>query len=527
MRRQLDLWLPLVCALVVLLCCGRAAVVDEEIYLFLARQLRQDPLHPYEFWRAMQPWHQAAPWFEFAHPPLHWTWLAAWMSLLGERSLPLLRVCAALPPALLLGWAAGRLVRRCCPRPGLVAAAWLASPVTLLALSAGLMIDLSATALATAGVAAWRETLHHGGERQRAWLLAAGALLGLGVATKYPMLVLALAVGLHALRLGRLRSSLPLWLAFFGCWGAVELWIGLAHGGFHPLTVLAHAGEIGRGPMSGRFLGVLVRLGLAMAPLLLLLHRQRALLTGAMFLGSAAVVWALPPELSEAQTGWLAFLALLGAIWLINVCRALLPRRKDRHQDDWLLGCWVLGVLLAVVLGHNFASGRYLLPAMLPLACLVGRRLEGHGLARAVAPVLLGVWAVISVAMLIADARYVRAVDDLARVVIRDHEPGWFTGEWAFRYRLERAGWQAVVPPEHGGELPPGAVVVTPTHAGAGPLPLERLELLDTLDSDDSFPLRTNDVTARVGYYGETLGALPLGWRRAPLEQVQIYRVAR
>ncbi len=526
-RPRLELLLAAAAGVVVLLCAGRAPVVDEEVYLFLAARLAEDPLHPYAFSRAMQPWGGGAETFLFAHPPLHWAWIAGWRAIAGDAWVPLLRVLTALPPALLLGWATARLARRTARHPGLAALAWLASPVTLLALAAGLMNDLGATALATAGVVAWREAFEGDDSRTRLhWLVGAGVLLGLAAATKYPMLVLAFVVFLHAIRTKRLPWSWPLWAAMLATWGAVELWIGVAHGGFHLGAVLLHASEIARGPLSGRILGVLVRAGLALAPLLVL-QSARPALTGACVMAAVALTWALPPELSTLQTTVLATMALFGALWFMHGLAALRPRGKDKRHDDFLLGLWVVAVLLAVALGHNFASGRYLLPAMAPLACLAARRLASMRLCLHVAPALIGAWGVLSVAMVVADARYANALEDLAVQVTERHEPGWFTGEWAFRHTLERAGWRYAKPAERGGDLPAGAIVVTPTHAGAGPLPWGRLEEIEVLPSDDHFPLRITDVTGRVGWYGETLGALPVGWRSAPLEEVTAYRVLR
>ncbi len=518
-------WLLMAAAgLIVVLTSAHAPVVDEEVYLWLAGAFADDPLHPYAFHRAMQPWLEGDSTFAFAHPPLHWAWIAGWHALVGDERLWLLRSCVALPPALLLAWAVGLLARRTTRHPGLAAAAWLASPVTALAIASGLMIDLSAAALATAGLAAWREALAAKASPARLrWLLAAGLLLGLGVATKYPMLMLVLVVLLHAARLRRLPWSWPLWVALLGAWGAVELWIGLAHGGFHLGVVLLHAGEIARGPLSGRILGLLTRTGLAMAPLVLI-SSGRKLLTFASVLGAAALAWALPPELSTLQIAALALLALLGAHHLGLAGAALRSAGKDQHHDGFLLGVWVLAVLLGVAAGHNFASGRYLLPAMAPLACLLARGLK-RGLAQRLAPVLLGGWAVLTIAMLVADHRYALFLDVLARRVASTHEPAWFTGEWAFRWRLEREGWRYAVPPQHGGELPAGAIVVGPSHAAPGALPWERLEELEVIPAPSDLPLRINDSFGRVGWYGETLGALPVGWRRAPLDEVTIYRV--
>lgn len=524
-RPSLQLLLPLAAGLIVLLTCAHAPVVDEEVYLWLARSFAEDPLHPYAFHRAMQPWSLGSETFAFAHPPLHWTWIAGWSGLVGEERLWLLRACVALPPALLLGWAVARLARRTTSNPKLVAVVWLASPVTALAIASGLMIDLGATALATAGVAAWRESLAASSSSHRLrWMLGAGLLLGMAAATKYPMLVVAFAVLLHALRLRRLPWSWPLWAVMLGVWGAVELWIGIAHGGFHLGTVLLHAGDIARGPSTGRCLGVLTRTGLAMAPLLLI-GSGRKILTVASILGAVALGLALPPELSTLQLAVLALLALLGAHWLGLAGAAMFPSAQDEHHDGFLLGAWALAALLAVAVGHNFASGRYLLPAMAPLACLVARGVQVRPLAQRLAPALLGAWAVLTVAMLVADHSYARSLDLLAQEITATREPAWFTGEWAFRWRMERAGWRYAVPPEHGGELPSGAVVVGPSHAAPGALPWERLEELETIPASSNLPLRINDSVGQVGWYGETLGALPMGWRRAPLDEVTVYQV--
>ncbi|MFH1467600.1 MAG: hypothetical protein ABIO70_24655 [Pseudomonadota bacterium] len=527
---SLEITLALLAGLTVLLTAGHPPEVDEEVYLDLARQILAHPALPYAWERAMQPWEGGS--FLFAHPPLHWSWVAACMSVFGDSSPVILRLVAGLPPALLLGWSAGRLARRTVPEPGLAAAAWLLSPVTLLALAAGLMVDLTAVALASAGVAAWREALEPHGRRLQ--LVLAGLLLGLALGTKYPMVVAALAVALHAWRLGLMRAAWPLWLALGLTWGGVELWIGLGEGAFHPWVVLAHAGDIARGPLLGRLLGTLARAGLALAPLLWLGKRR---LLGAAILAAFFLAIALPPELSPGQLAFLGGCTFLGSLWAVQAGAALVAAwrlpdlgteqgpvaRVDaadslRRHDDLLLGAWALGTLLAVGFGHNYAAGRYLLPAILPLACLVGR----HARPRALAGPLLGVWAVLAVVMVVAAARYAWALQGLAEQVNRQGK-GFFTGEWAFRATLDRAGWEPVVP---GQEWAAGALVATPTSAGVGPLPWERLTPVDHLEATDRFPLRLADQAAAAGWYGETLGPLPLGWSFGPLERVELYRVS-
>ncbi len=520
-RSRFELLLALAAGLVVLLTCAHALVVDEEIYLWLAARFTEDPLHPYAWTRSMQPWGAGSETFLFAHPPLHWAWVALWRSLVGVERLWLLRACVALPPALLLGWATARLARRTTRKPGWAAAAWLASPITVWAVASGVLIDLPGGALATAGLALWREAIAAtSSSRRLRWLLLAGLLLGLGVATKYPMLLLALAVALHAVRLRRLPWSWPVWAAMLGAWGLVELWIGLAHGGFHLAEVLLQAGSIDRGPLAGRALGVLTRGGLAMAPLLLL-HSGRLRLTAAATAAAAVVAWVLPPELSASALTLLATTGLLGAS-LLSV--SLPSPREGDPQDGWLLGGAVLLVFAGVTLGHNYAAPRYLLPAMAPLACLLARGLERDRIAQRLAPAWLGIWAVLALAMLTAEHRYARALDTLAERVIEGYDADRFTGEWALRYRLEEAGWRHASPAELDARLPLHSFLVAPEHAGRGDLNRPELEPIGSIPSPDRFPLRLNDSEAQVGWYAETMGVLPIGWRRAPLEEITVYR---
>lgn len=491
---MLRVVLPLVCALVVLVALGRPPVLDEEGYLDIGAQIAAHPLRPYDWFRPWQPWGASRPEdaYLYAHPPLHLLWVSLWQAVWGWG--PALRASAALPLAGVLGLAVADLALGWCRRPALAAALWVASPVVVLALQAGLMPDLGVVAWATASVAAHRR----GQEGGRGWSAAAGALLGLACGWKYPAGVL----------LPLLWATSPhrwtLLAAFAAVWGGLEAALWAQYGRPHLLVVLAQAPRIDHGPLEGRLWGSLARLGLALSPLALLARPRWGL-------GLAVgVAWfALPQMLGEGLEfdglhrglGWALLAAGLGLVGTLLV--------RGRSPGDGVLRAWALLALGVVVLGHNYAAARYLLPAVTPLALLVADAARWPRVAWA--GVVL--WAALAGRMSVAVQAQAEAAVAVADALVEGLPPGRFSGEWTFRWRMQAHGWRFFSPEER---LAPGERLAVPTVSSpaerpAGLLPLRRAEAGEGA-------LRLNDPRLGVGYDAETLGPLPLGWGQGPLE---------
>ncbi len=566
--RLLDspgLWLVPVVLVVVLGFSGKLPVVDEESYLFMARETLADPMRPYDWWRVWQPWAPAGSSFFFAHPPLQWLWVGLCCRVLGScgavDGLVVLRLAVSLPPAMLLGWSVASLARSSSSRPGLASLLWIGSPITVLGLSSGFMVDLPATAMGTAALALWasrKPSMSDGATAGSAaspggtslGLVVVGLLLGLAVSTKYPMLVLAPVLLVDAARRSLLRTSWPLWLTFVITWGGLESWLWYEYDQPHLLAVLLSASQVERGAVSGRAAGSLARLGLALAPLLFVggwgvlktrrknsadppgppgslkeppLFNRSVWFVPMLVLG--ALLWAAPQELGPFQWGVLLVFVSMGSSWVVLALSAALSRRSPGTA---FLGLWVLMVLAGVLVGHNFASGRYLLPLMAPLACLVADLVPVCPALRWVRGVLVLAWGLLAISMGLADMRLAAAASHLAEQVASRYPPGFFVGEWTFRWRMEQEGWSPVEYGRNGAEgLRAGDLVVTPRNSVAAPLPWERLRLVEVLESSDRSPLRLVDVPGNIGYYAETLGPLPVGLGREPLEVVRVYRVVK
>lgn len=512
-------WLVAAAILVVLPALGKPPAIDEEGYLWIARNL--DPLRPYD-WKRIWPPYEDADAYAWAHPPLHLWWLAGWTALTDTGWL--LRALAGLPWVALFAASVAMLAARTCQHPGLAAALWLASPTVVLGLQDTWMIDLPAVALATAAMAAYREGLV---EEDGRWFVASGVLLGLAIETKYSMAVLVPVLAVHMLRLG---PRPWLWVAAGAVVVAIEGPLWMTYGRPHPWEVFARREEIAAGELGGRVLGTLVRAALLAVPLVLI-RANPALIGVGGVLGIVTVLAARPPQMPVATSTLLVVLAGLGGALLaravVAVAASPVRRRKGDRGDPLLLGGWVVAVLVGVVAIHNYASARYLLPAAAPIALLLARSGEevswGKGLVRLSAAAA----GIVAAGLSLADFRFVAAGEEVARLALAEaaregSAPGRFAGEWSFRGAMEAAGWVRYRPEE---PLDPGAWVVVADNASAGTVATEVLEPVGRVESADHFPLRVVDLDGDVGLYAETLGTLPFGVRRGPIEAATLYRV--
>ena len=506
-------WLVAAAVLVTLPFLGKAPVIDEEGYLWIAAHL--DPLRPYDWVRTWPPYAGDA--YAWAHPPLHIYWLKLCQAVASGWAL---RAVAGLPWIALLAYSVVRLTTRACHHPGIAAAIWLASPIVVLGLHDTWMIDLPAVALATFAVAAYREGLVDEDER---WFVASGLTLGLAIETKYAMAALVPVFAVHMLRLG---PRPRLWLALAAVVFAVEAPLWAVYGRPHPWEVWVHRGEIASGDLAGRVLGTVARCSLLALPLVLFRARP-ALLAAGLALALLAVVGARPDEMPVATSVSLVLLAGLGGGVLARAGEAVLKsptkRRKGDRGDPLLFGAWLLATVLGVVLFHNYASARYLLPAAAPAAILLTRSGEEVPWGKALLRVSAGVTAVVALTLAVADFRYAAATVEVAKAALaRAPEVGVFAGEWGFRGAMEAAGWaryRADVPP------PPGTWVVVAKNASPGAVDLAALEPYDHVASADTFAVRVVDLAVGIGLYAETLGPLPFGLGRGPLESATLYRV--
>jgi hypothetical protein len=497
-------------------------VVDEESYLFIGGAIGDHLGAPYDWWRAWQPLGDtpAEETFVYAHPPLHLWWSAICQNLTG--SLASLRIAVALPWLALLAGAVAYLTHELSRRSGWALALWLSSPVVLLGCQASLMIDLPFVALSSVAVALWVKSIRLEGPATLSFLVT-GAVLGLACITKYPALVLLPVFVIHAIKSGNLGGFARVLAAFLFVFGGVQVWLLMQYGEFHLWAAVNSVGVIDRGPIFGRGFGLLVRLGVMFTPVLLFMNRGlRAPFFGAI----AGVVGLAFVGLGDfglfGITAILALCAVSGL--LISTLISGVSQAKTQGDDDLLLACWAAAVLLSVIFGHNYAGGRYLLPAALPLAILLSNTGLFSGVSLMWKRLAVGGWGVVGLLLAVGVDREARAIVSLADMTSEHGASGdlLFSGEWTFRHAMVENGWTWLGP---NGQLQVGDLVALPSNAGAGLVPAAELVLVERLVSPEMFPFRLIDYRSDLGYHSELLGRLPFGFSTGEWHVVELYRV--
>jgi hypothetical protein len=325
------------------------------------------------------------------------------------------------------------------------------------------------------------------------------------------------ALLIHAKYTGQLKASMPFWISFSIVWIGAEIWLWSLYGRPHLWEVVTRAHEIPRGPGGGRALGTATRLALGLSALFLLPHATRKGLAVLGLLTVALTAWGMDSTIPIHWVLPLAAMAGLGVVMLAMLAMEAISGNGDDDRIDLLLGSWGLLVALGVFLGHNFSAPRYLLPLMIPLA-IVGtrvaervietRRLWWFGVA------LQGALALFVTR---GEHAFAEVSDAAARQAIEAHpEGGVFTGEWTFRWRMEKEGWTFYTGQED------TQWVAVPVHSSPAELPSD-WKVLDRIRPDGESGARVVCAPAGIGLYGETIGPLPVGWAPGVLEEVEIW----
>ncbi len=553
-------WIVLTALLMTVPFLGKASTLDEETHRFIARFLMTDPLHPFHWVRALQPFHQPAPgdYFLHPHPPLWHYGMGVWGRLVGEVLSPLSR----LPGPLLyigVGMSVWGMARRMEIHPRAAALLLLTAPVAVLAAHNTFMLELPL--LAATAMAAW-VSVEAGARRSFRLAALAGILAAAAALVKYPGLLawpgfLALVwagwkgadeepsgeeggPSLGGLLGTAMGVALFLFLAFEAATGAV-------YGRVHVFYVFTHAQEIAASPREIRVASALSALGgVALAPgcmALLALWKPGRGRGVAAWLG--AILGMTVVMLSGATTGTggageryspLTLLALMllvtsGTVGLLGAMREATTGNRYRFS----LVILAFGIVLPQVLGLTFASARYLAPALPALVLLLVDGLPRGS--RVWIPVSMGGGA-LALVLGGVDSSYSRSHQQAAEAVDRAFPPSpdqgrWICAEWGLREALEERGFTMVPPRAQPGsgtrpvvDPKPGDLLIKARVSPPEPA-CDRfsLEEVDRMKFQLSLPLRLMDRESRAGYYGDYWGLLPWGLSLSPLEEVIVYRV--
>ncbi|MEZ4336221.1 MAG: glycosyltransferase family 39 protein [Sandaracinaceae bacterium] len=525
-------------------CCalelGKAVHVDDTAHLVIAEHIVRDPLHPM---RAEVFWGVApAPAHELNQPHLFFYLLAGLMAL-GAGPLGLqLAMCALTGLALVATY---RLVRRAAGDETLAlfaAAALGLGPA--LAPSQNLMTDVPLLALFTVALASF---VGPGTDRRSVLRLALGAAaVGLACLVKYTGLVLLPVLAWWLWR-HRRRSLwvLAIPIAFLAAWSAFNVW---DYGGVHlfgrRISVAEDAPGLpamigltaGRGALWVLTLGAMSPFTLAWAPRAAARFGGRRILVGSavalplLTLGGQLLA-AHGPDVLRGETVIHSFLR--GLFFANGVLVLALSfgaaRRAWASPIAQLLGWWILGITLFIVVLSPFVAVRHVLLVLPPTLALLALDPE-HPTTSGTRTAALALSLVIGLGVGVADWRTAdayRALPARLEASLAGAPRVLFLGHWGFQRYATAAGWTPYVPGQT--ELRPGDVLVRPAnvdHPAVVPEDEPRLRLRRTviLEAGPLDLFRT--VTSRLGYYSVWHG-LPWTLTLEPIDRVDLLEVAQ
>ena len=459
-------------------------VLDEESYWKIAAEMSWS--RPYDWKMPWSPFEEQG--FVYAHPPLFLYWVKLVQSFAG---LSLAQWILGIPFQALFLFSVHQLYQKFLKPQNY----WYA--MVLLFLSAGvylpmtrsLMPDLMVLSIGTFALWKWFSA-----EKSTQYLFS-GLLLGTAAWVKYPALILFL-LPLFSRKKGDFGWFL---LGGAGIFCLGESWLWSMYGEVHFLEVLRRAPEIPRSSFGARGIGMVNRLGISLFPLSLLLliqMKKNAWIIGGIG-GLCSLLYAYHLGIEHR---FLAFpFGFLGGVLLSSF----------RFNSIWSF--WAMLVLLAVLIGHNYASPRYWVLIAFPLLLQEVKDIQlerRHWLITFPA-------AMVSFFLARTEFLQARAAAQLAEEIQHMTSAGAFTGEWTFRWKMEQLGYSFMA------DQQPKMVIWARNSAGG----VDALEytLFERKEGAEGLFSLVN-FEHSVGYYAETLGYFPFWIGTEPLEVVEIWK---
>ena len=504
---------------------NKAFHIDDTLFLAVARQIRAEPLFPYDFpysWEYDANRHEMPMWEINQNPPLNSYFLAAITLVAGLSEIA--HHAAYLVFSVGCALFMYRLATHFCGSPILATLAAVLSPAFLVS-ACSVMCDVPQLFFWLWAIDATVRAADRDSPR-RLWIV--GVAASLAAMTKYFGIALMPLLAVYWVARQRRLSWPMLWLALpivpLTVWGMM----GVEQAGiFHPLRAASFAAQVKK-PLHDvisilPFLG-----GTAVWPLLLIpagkwLPRWARLLFLTLFVGMFAFVWI---EFTEYQRDIYVYSAMtLGGAFMIALAAASWRARPD--ADTLLLALWLFGTIVFSAFVNWTVNTRVVLPAIFPAAVLTVRWIESlpnPRIPRDLFRLALAPTAIVALVVAKADYDFANAPRTFVREQVaplaRPGAPLLFVGHWGLQHYLERLGAQYY---DYVGNPPPvGTLLVHPVEETN---PYGTVELIRSLLplTPISFGLYDNNVgihtmqnTAHAGFYASVFGPLPYNLSRDP-----------
>lgn len=522
---------------------NQAIHIDDVHFIYTAKQIIKDPLHPYSFmlnWRGVNEHVFSV----VTNPPLITYYLALIISLFGSAEVVL--HAFFIPFSLLAAFSMYFLAKRFTKNPVFCAILLLASPAFMV-MSHTLMLDVPSVALY---LAAFSFFIYGYDKRDNILLILSGFLASLACLSKYscltiiPLLVLYVIFKTRKLDRRMLVLILPILVVFL--WG-VYYYIVYKQGIFSmPISLRAGSGDI-FAILYKFFILCSYAGGAAIFPLVTMYtfsygNRKIWLL---IFLCASLIGFfvMLVYEYNFWQSLMLILFIYAGLITIWDIFKRLKQAftvnfsNQEILDDVFLITCFALN--FAVVLCLNFVAVRYILPAVPFLILLFLRKTYKIFILKKYYILFLSftIVATFFIGMLVSAADYELAgayrffSSNYPAKYRSKYNTIWFVGHWGFQYYMEKNGYKALEINEKA--VKKGDIIIIPTLPDNQSLPLclnNRLEVIDKLYFNARIPVMVLNNMAKAGFYTNYLNTaclLPYFFSIQPLEQFIILLVNR
>jgi len=519
---------------------SKAFHIDDTLFLYAARQIRENPLRPYDF---SVNWYGTTRgmWGVTKNPPLTSYWLAALGAVWGERERAMHTGFLPFAGLAVLGMFAlsKQFVRN--PWPPTLA---LACCPAFLISATNLMADVPMLSMYVWAVVCFLRGSQRG---HRATLVLAGVMVGLALVTKYTAVtivpLLAAYVVLRKVPVRMWAASLVAAGVIFGLWclhGIV--FYGMPHFGgtlgYQWSKRLIEGRFVGQAAACMTFFG-----GCGLVPLFFLPARawRKMAAACAVICGGIVVLMgvgaASMAEFGDSilwQSAFFVFAVGFGAS--VMVCFAAFCRRTkrlDRYaRDEVFLWLWLGGMIVFVAVVNWTVAGRFVLLGLPPWFILASRHAErdiASRVYRRLAGVGCAVAFIMSMLLCQADAAHADAYREFTqRLLERPDLAGrrvWFSGHWGWQYYMERAGFHLI--DNTGAPITKSDAVVVASHCANVYVPPSCRgmdAMVETYDVRGN-RLHVMNQDAFAGFYSDRAGLLPYSFApRVLVERFYLYR---
>lgn len=531
---------------------NKAYHIDDTLVVYPAKQILKFPFHPFDF---EVNWYgdPRSFWLE-DNPPLVFYFVSFVILLFGESE-KILHISFVLFPIIAVV-SMYFLGRRLTKLPFL-SSAFLIATSAFLVMSTNIMLDIPLLAFYLASIA----TFMYGIDRDDSKLkILSGVLIGLAALTKYTGLTLIPLLVVYVI-VRREKFSRVLWvfvipLFMFGSWCIHNL---ITHGSIHFIEA-AGILNFKPGALYQKFIGTLSYLGGAtvfplLIPVLLFTKKKDVFIYAFAFFLAVLLPYNLLTDLGYefAKMFFIILFLWVALLLLIKVIEKIVwffiayirnPQIKDSRwvADEVILLLWFSGIFIMNVISE-YSAARFVLIMLPPVILLMLRIAEGGFVRRfkhSSAVMICGLFLSLMMSISVAYADYSYAdVYRLCKNKIKAMFEGknqrvFFDGHWGFQYYMEKEGFRCFSPKIDNPRK--GDILVIPSVASydmpidvssikeqLGNYPGRHLKLMDIVEYNSWFPVRTMHKEARAGFYSHGWGFLPFAFSKRYLEKFYIW----